>query len=199
MTAEDARARIAAQADDDARRAAADVWLDNAGAAGALREQVERLWRERIEPFAENVERGRAVPAPTEIVEPAEDRDVAARRLASRLAVAGGEDVKRVEHVGPGAVPGLPAPDVVDLLVEADRPRDDLLAALATAGFVTVGPGRLGSADPGRPARALVLDAKDRRQAKQARGIVEARDLARDDPARVRADPAAVRAEVALF
>jgi dephospho-CoA kinase len=44
-----------------------------------------------------------------------------------------------------------------------------------------------------------VLDAKDRRQAKQARGIVEARDLARDDPARVRADPAAVRAEVALF
>ncbi len=32
MTEADARARVAAQADDEARRAAADVWLDNSGA-----------------------------------------------------------------------------------------------------------------------------------------------------------------------
>jgi hypothetical protein len=43
-----------------------------------------------------------------------------------------------------------------------------------------------------------VLDAKDRRQAKQARGIVKARDAARKDPRRVRTDPDAVRTEVAL-
>jgi len=198
MTVEDARARMAAQADEAARRAAADVWLDNAGAAGALREQVERLWNERLVPFAENVEHGWAVPVPTDVVAPADDRELVGRRLAARLAVAGGESVRRVEHVGPGAVPGLPAPAVVDLLVEADRPGDDLAAALATAGFPATGPGRHGSADPARPARVLVLDAEDRRQAEQARSIVESRDLARDDPERVAADPDAVRAEVAL-
>lgn len=198
MTVEDARARIAAQADDDARRAAADVWLDNAGAAGALREQVEQLWHSRLVPFARNVELGRAVPTPTEVVAPAEDRDVAGRRLAARVAVAGAEHVRRVEHVGPGAVPGLPAPAVVDLLVEADRPDDELAAALAGAGFPVTGPGRHGSADPGRPARILVLDAKNRRQAKQARGIVEARDRALGDRRRVEREPDAVRAEVAL-
>jgi dephospho-CoA kinase len=198
MTAEDARARMAAQADDAARRAAADVWLENAGAAGALREQVERLWHDRLVPFAENVRQGRAAPAPTEVSEPDDDREVVGRRLAARVAVAAGESVRRVEHVGPGAVPGLPAPDVVDLLVEADRPGRELAEALAVSGFPATGRGRHGSADPARPARILVLDAKDRRQAKQARSIVESRDLAREDPQRVTADPAAVRAEVAL-
>jgi dephospho-CoA kinase len=198
MTVEDARSRMAAQADDDARRAAADVWLENAGAAGALREQVEQLWHSRLVPFAENIRRERVVPAPTDVVAPPEDRDVVGRRLAARLAVNGGEHVRRVEHVGPGSVPGLPAPDVVDLLVEADRPGDELAAALTAAGFPPAGRGRHGSADPGRPARVLVLDAKDRRQAKRARSIVESRDLARADPDRVASDPAAVRAEVAL-
>ncbi|PVZ11948.1 dephospho-CoA kinase [Actinomycetospora cinnamomea] len=198
MSVEDARARMAAQADDEARRAAADVWLDNAGAAGALREQVERLWNERLVPFAQNVEHGWAVPAPTEVVAPADDRELVGRRLAARLAVAGGESVRRVEHVGAGAVPGLPAPDVVDLLVEADRPGKELAEALAAAGFPATGPGRHGSADPARPARVLVLDAKDRRQAKRARSILQSRDLARADPGRVASDPAAVRAELAL-
>ncbi|MHC1557303.1 dephospho-CoA kinase [Actinomycetospora sp. C-140] len=198
MTAEDARARMAAQADDGARRAAADVWLENAGVAGALREQVERVWHERLVPFAENVEHGAAVPLPTEVVAPAEDREVTGRRLAARVAVAGGEHVRRVEHVGPGAVPGLPAPDVVELLVEADRPGVELAEALAVAGFPAVGPGRHASADPGRPARLLVLDGKDRKQAKQAKAVVQARDRAARDARRVAADPAAVRAEVAL-
>ncbi|GAA4913627.1 dephospho-CoA kinase [Actinomycetospora succinea] len=198
MTVEDARARMAAQADDDARRAAADVWLENAGAAGALREQVERLWHERLVPFAENLEHGRVVAAPTEIVAPAEDRPVVGQRLAARLAAAGGERVRRVELVGPGAVPGLPAPDVVDVLVEADRPGDDLVEAFVAAGFPRTGAGRHGSADPARPARVLVLDGKKRREAKQARAIVDARERARRDPDRVAADPDAVRAEVAL-
>ncbi|MEJ2859848.1 dephospho-CoA kinase [Actinomycetospora flava] len=198
MTVEDARARMAAQADDEARRAAADVWLENAGAAGALREQVERLWHERLVPFAENVELGKAVPVPTGIVPPAEDREQAGRRLAARLAASGGDTVRRVELVGPGAIPGLPAPDVVDVLVEADKPGDDLAAAFEAAGFPRTGPGRHGSADPARPARVLVLDGKRRREAKQAQAIVDARERARRDPDRVAADPDAVRAEVAL-
>jgi dephospho-CoA kinase len=44
MDAEDARARVAAQASDAVRRAVADVVIDNAGDAAMLAEQVDRLW-----------------------------------------------------------------------------------------------------------------------------------------------------------
>lgn len=46
----DARARIAAQATDEQRRAAADVVLDNGGTREQLADQVERFWVERVEP-----------------------------------------------------------------------------------------------------------------------------------------------------
>lgn len=46
----DARARIAAQATDEQRRAVADVVLDNSGTREQLAEQVARLWEERVEP-----------------------------------------------------------------------------------------------------------------------------------------------------
>ena len=48
LTAEDARARIAAQATDDQRRAVADVVLDNSGPLEALTAQVDRFWAERV-------------------------------------------------------------------------------------------------------------------------------------------------------
>jgi dephospho-CoA kinase len=48
----DARARIAAQATDEQRRAVADVVLDNSGTQEQLAEQVERFWRERVAPAA---------------------------------------------------------------------------------------------------------------------------------------------------
>ncbi|OPE44735.1 dephospho-CoA kinase, partial [Mycolicibacterium diernhoferi] len=44
FTEQDARARIAAQATEEQRRAVADVWLDNSGTAGALVEQARGLW-----------------------------------------------------------------------------------------------------------------------------------------------------------
>ncbi|MGY2064012.1 dephospho-CoA kinase [Blastococcus sp. SYSU DS0619] len=44
----DARARIAAQATDEQRRAAADVVLDNNGTLEQLAEQVDRFWAERV-------------------------------------------------------------------------------------------------------------------------------------------------------
>ena len=50
LTAEDARARMAAQATDEQRRAVADVVLDNSGTQDELAAQVDRLWRERLAP-----------------------------------------------------------------------------------------------------------------------------------------------------
>jgi dephospho-CoA kinase len=51
MTEEDARARVAAQATDEQRRAVADVWIDNSGSRAATTAQVDRAWQERIEPL----------------------------------------------------------------------------------------------------------------------------------------------------
>jgi dephospho-CoA kinase len=50
MVEEDARARIRAQADDAARRAVADVWIDNSGTRADLVGSVRLLWRERLLP-----------------------------------------------------------------------------------------------------------------------------------------------------
>jgi dephospho-CoA kinase len=50
LSAEDARARIASQATDEERRAAADVVLCNDGDREALVAQVERVWTERVQP-----------------------------------------------------------------------------------------------------------------------------------------------------
>jgi dephospho-CoA kinase len=50
MTEEDARARIAAQATDEQRRAVADVVLDNSGTPEELAAQVDRFWTERVAP-----------------------------------------------------------------------------------------------------------------------------------------------------
>ncbi|HEX2074465.1 MAG TPA: dephospho-CoA kinase [Geodermatophilus sp.] len=50
LTEEDARARIAAQATDEQRRAVADVVLDNSGTPEELAAQVDRFWAERVVP-----------------------------------------------------------------------------------------------------------------------------------------------------
>ena len=50
LTADDARARMAAQATDEQRRAVADVVLDNSGTEAELAAQVERFWTERVRP-----------------------------------------------------------------------------------------------------------------------------------------------------
>lgn len=49
LAEDDARARIAAQATDEQRRAAADVVLDNSGTPEELAAQVDRFWTERVE------------------------------------------------------------------------------------------------------------------------------------------------------
>jgi dephospho-CoA kinase len=50
LAEDDARARIAAQATDEQRRAVADVVLRNDGTPDELRAQVDRFWAERVEP-----------------------------------------------------------------------------------------------------------------------------------------------------
>ena len=50
LAEDDARARIAAQASDEQRRAVADVVLDNSGSVEDLEAQVDRFWTERVAP-----------------------------------------------------------------------------------------------------------------------------------------------------
>ncbi|WP_428499351.1 dephospho-CoA kinase [Pseudonocardia sp.] len=150
MAEDDARARIRAQASDDQRRAAADVRLDNSATPDELRAQVDEMWTRRLVPFRDNMIAATPASAGASVAG-ADPASVA--RLAARVAAAAGENSRGVEHVGPGAVPGLPAADVVDLVLVVDDPAADLTAALARVGFVADGAARWGSADPARPAR----------------------------------------------
>lgn len=167
MPEPDARARIAAQADDTARRAAADVWLDNAGSPADLDEAVDLLWSDRLVPFEENLRRRRPVRTASRIVEPDPCWADDGRRLGARVAAAVGERGRGVAHTGPTAVAGLPAPDVVELQLgvasraDADGVRD----ALADIGFPRCdgdsqpGAERVhGGADPGRAVRVDVRE-----------------------------------------
>ncbi|MCD2197715.1 dephospho-CoA kinase [Actinomycetospora endophytica] len=155
MPEEDARARIRAQATEEARRAAADVWIDNVGDVSEVGEVVRALWSERIVPFEAGVRAGQAAPWPSEVVDADPTWPEQARRLAARIQVAGVDHVESVEHVGPTAEPGRAAPDVIDVLVRTKKRTDtgELAAALAGAGFPAVEDGVHGSADPARPAK----------------------------------------------
>lgn len=164
MAEQDARARIAAQATDEQRRAVADVWLDNSGDPEDTRRRVDALWDGRLTGFEENLRTGRpAVDGPPLLVEHDPDWAAQARRLAERVAVAAGGTGRGVEHIGSTAVPGLPARDVLDLqlAVKSQAAADLITDALVTAGFPVDAATRGGdagtvrvhrSADPGRAA-----------------------------------------------
>jgi dephospho-CoA kinase len=168
MAEPDARARIASQADDAARRAAADAWLENTGDVADVVARVDGLWTGRIMPFEENLRARRgAEPAPPGCLVRADPEWPAqAARLAGRVARAVGAQVADVAHTGATAAPGTAARDVVELeLVVRDAARAHLLAdRLAVAGFFPAGCGVAAvdgwplfeSADPGRPATVRV-------------------------------------------
>ncbi len=135
MPEADARARIAAQAGDEDRRAVADVWLDNSGAPHDLDGVLDTLWDERLVPFEENLRARRpAGGGAPRLVDPDPGWAAAGTRLAARVAAAAGERGRGVAHVGSTAVAGLPAKDVIDLqlgvdsMAAADALRDDLAA-----------------------------------------------------------------------
>lgn len=139
MTIDEARARMAAQAPRDVRLAAADVVLDNSGFKDELRDAVDRLWKFRLGPFAENLSRHRLAPrAGGPVLAPAnQDWPAQAGRLIARLRAAAGEDVLALDHVGSTAVPGLAAKDVLDLQlgVEDAAAAERIAPLLAEAGF----------------------------------------------------------------
>lgn len=132
---EDARARIAAQATEEQRRAVADVWLDNSGTPGALVEQARGLWHERILPFAHNLRLRRPARVEPAVVPSDPNWPDQARRIVARLNTACGHRAVRIDHIGSTAVPGLDAKDVIDIQVTvaslevADELADPLLAA----------------------------------------------------------------------
>lgn len=142
MTADEARARIAAQATTEQRRAAADVWVDTARSPEAVAGHVHRLWADRLVPFEHNVRERIAVRRPEAVVLSTDHEAWAATatRLAERVARAAGDLGRGVEHVGSTAVAGLPAKPVIDLQLAVGHLRDaDALAgALADAGFPLV-------------------------------------------------------------
>jgi dephospho-CoA kinase len=166
MAEADARARIATQASDAARRAAADVVLDNGGSPEALRAAVDDLWHGRLVPFEANLRARRPVPAPPGGPVEADPRwAVDGARLACRVARAAGRGA-HVAHVGPTAVPGLPAVDVLDLQVGVDPAGiDTVRTGIDAAGFPRVDGGTPagewwhGGADPGRPVRVVLRPA----------------------------------------
>ena len=119
MTEEQARARMAAQASDEARQSAADVLLDNAGPPSTVQAQVGRLWHERLVPFEANL-RAR-LPAPRAdraiLVEPDPTWPVQAARVMARVKRAAGNRALRIDHIGSTSVAGLIAKDVLDVQV----------------------------------------------------------------------------------
>jgi dephospho-CoA kinase len=147
----DARARIATQASDRERQAAADVWLDNNGTVEGLRAQVDALWQDRIVGFNDNLMTGASSHRPDLPVLVAHDASWpgAAARLTGRIRSALGDRAEAVEHIGSTSVPGLIAKDVIDLQVGvrllADADDAVFVKALADKGFPRSANGDLGS------------------------------------------------------
>ncbi len=169
FTQADARARIAAQASDRGRRAAADALLDNNTSADELVGRVDQLWSERIVGFNDNLLSGStSAPAdPPVLVAYDESWPLTAKRLSARIGLALGERAVAVEHIGSTSVPGLVAQDVIDLQigVRALAQADDagFSGALADKGFPRSAEAGTeeylhGGADPGRIVRLFVRE-----------------------------------------
>lgn len=138
FTEEDARARIAAQATEEQRRAVADVWLDNSGSADELVEQARILWHQRILPFEHNLDAGEPAHPDLALVSYDPTWPDQARRITARLNTACGHRAVRIDHIGSTAVPGMDAKDVIDvqITVASLDAADELAEALTSAGYV---------------------------------------------------------------
>ncbi|OBJ71667.1 dephospho-CoA kinase [Mycobacterium sp. 1274756.6] len=160
MAEADARARIAAQATDEQRRAVADVWLDNSGTPRQLADRARELWHQRILPFADHLAAGTPAPEPDAVVAADPTWADQAQRIVARLNTACGHHAVRVDHVGPTAVPGRDAPDVIDVqvTVRSLEVADDLAGALVAAGYPRVAEVDSDPALPGARSTVAALD-----------------------------------------
>lgn len=140
MPEEDARARIAAQADDEQRRAVADVWLDNSGSPEELAQRARDVWNDRILPFAHNLSARQIARAPARLVPADPSWPDQARRIVGRLQTACGHRALRIDHIGSTALPALDAKDVIDIqiTVESLAVADELAEPLLAAGYPRV-------------------------------------------------------------
>ncbi|OMH33096.1 dephospho-CoA kinase [Tersicoccus sp. Bi-70] len=167
MSAEDARARMAAQASDAERAAVADVLLTNDGSVDALTDAVDRFWDERIGPFEAALlagrpgERGNARARGADAGWSPDDGVLA--RAAARIRRSGGDAVGAVEVtagdgvpdlvVSPGSTAGGAAGNDDDALTAEASTGDALAGAVTAAGYPPV-PGSDGlhaAADPAQP------------------------------------------------
>jgi dephospho-CoA kinase len=138
MAEADVKSRIAMQATDEQRRAAADVWLDNGGTEDIVLAEVDALWADRLLTFEANIRLRRPRPPMSPRVVSYDDTwPMQAERALARIRNAAGERALRVDHIGSTAVPGLAAKDILDLQLTVSTLADaDALAdALSTAGF----------------------------------------------------------------
>jgi dephospho-CoA kinase len=158
MPEQDARARIAAQATEEQRRAVADVWLDNSGTPDQILAKADALWADRLVPFEANVRLRRVPKDEDKRIHPWNPQWPAqAERLAARLRLL--TNGAQVDHIGPTAVPGQSARDIIDLRVTVSsvEQADELAEPLSVGGFPRVD-GQHSSADPGRPAHVHLID-----------------------------------------
>src|SRR5690349_4317442 len=137
MAEEDARARIAAQASDEQRRAVADIWLDNSGSPEELVQHAQDVWNNRIVPFAHNLSARQIARAPARLVPPDPAWPDQAQRILNRLRTTCGHRALRVDHIGSTAVPDYDAKDVIDIqiTVESLAVADELVEPLLSAGY----------------------------------------------------------------
>ncbi len=137
MPEDDARARIAAQASDDQRRAVADIWLDNSGSTQELVQRAHDVWNNRIVPFAHNLSAHQIARVPARLVPPDPSWADQAQRILNRLKTTCGHRALRVDHIGSTAVPDFPAKDVIDvqITVESLAVADELVEPLLSAGY----------------------------------------------------------------
>jgi dephospho-CoA kinase len=137
MPEEDARARIAAQADDEQRRAVADIWLDNSGTQEDLVVRAHDVWNNRILPFAHNLTQRQIARAPAQLVPADPTWPEQAQRIVNRLKTACGQRASRIDHIGSTAVPDYAAKDVIDIqiTVESLAVADELAEPLLSSGY----------------------------------------------------------------
>jgi dephospho-CoA kinase len=165
----DARARIAAQAQEEHRRRVADVWLDNSGSPAELIEKARELWFGRILPFAHNLTTRTPAARPHDLVAADPAWADQAARIRARLNTTCGHRALCIDHIGSTAVAGLDARDVIDIqiTVASMQVADELAGDLLRTGYPLVEsvtadrrfdgaeglwPKRFhASADPGRP------------------------------------------------
>ncbi len=150
----DARARIAAQATDEQRLLVADVWLDNSGSPDALAAAAGALWEERLVPYEAHVRADVVADPVADLVAAEPNPSALGTRLTNRLWAICGDKATQIS-VTADATSGAP----IELTVRA-RDTDAITALsdlLPLGGFAHATDGTYGSADPGRPARVLVV------------------------------------------